>query len=78
MAVMIPFFQQLTGIDVIMFYTPLLFDTLASRAHVCCQHRPRQRLRHPRFRLHRRQAGAAQDQGGTQMISATARSWLER
>ncbi|XP_062187177.1 sugar transport protein MST3-like [Phragmites australis] len=28
MAVMIPFFQQLTGINVIMFYAPVLFDTL--------------------------------------------------
>ncbi|KAK3124211.1 hypothetical protein QOZ80_7BG0583380 [Eleusine coracana subsp. coracana] len=28
MAIMIPFFQQLTGINVIMFYAPVLFDTL--------------------------------------------------
>jgi len=28
MAVMIPFFQQLTGINVIMFYAPVLFETL--------------------------------------------------
>ncbi|WVZ61469.1 hypothetical protein U9M48_011333 [Paspalum notatum var. saurae] len=28
MAVMIPFFQQLTGINVIMFYAPVLFQTL--------------------------------------------------
>jgi len=28
MAIMIPFFQQLTGINVIMFYAPVLFETL--------------------------------------------------
>ena len=28
MAVMIPFFQQLTGINVIMFYAPVLFNTI--------------------------------------------------
>ena len=28
MAIMIPFFQQLTGINVIMFYAPVLFKTL--------------------------------------------------
>lgn len=28
MAILIPFFQQLTGINVIMFYAPVLFDTI--------------------------------------------------
>lgn len=28
MAIAIPFFQQLTGINVIMFYAPVLFDTI--------------------------------------------------
>jgi MFS family permease len=28
MAVLIPFFQQLTGINVIMFYAPVLFKTI--------------------------------------------------
>ncbi|KAL6647231.1 hypothetical protein ACP70R_014668 [Stipagrostis hirtigluma subsp. patula] len=32
MAVMIPFFQQLTGINVIMFYAPVLFDTLGFKS----------------------------------------------
>ena len=28
MAILIPFFQQLTGINVIMFYAPVLFNTI--------------------------------------------------
>ena len=28
MAILIPFFQQLTGINVIMFYAPVLFKTI--------------------------------------------------
>ncbi|KAL6880441.1 hypothetical protein ACP4OV_012006 [Aristida adscensionis] len=32
MAVMIPFFQQLTGINVIMFYAPVLFETLGFKS----------------------------------------------
>ncbi|KAJ3681071.1 hypothetical protein LUZ60_015560 [Juncus effusus] len=31
MAILIPFFQQLTGINVIMFYAPVLFETLGFR-----------------------------------------------
>ncbi|KAF0908553.1 hypothetical protein E2562_026341 [Oryza meyeriana var. granulata] len=32
MAICIPFFQQLTGINVIMFYAPVLFDTLGFKS----------------------------------------------
>ncbi|TVU13195.1 hypothetical protein EJB05_40728 [Eragrostis curvula] len=32
MAIAIPFFQQLTGINVIMFYAPVLFDTLGFKS----------------------------------------------
>lgn len=33
MAILIPFFQQLTGINVIMFYAPVLFDTIGFRSN---------------------------------------------
>lgn len=32
MAIMIPFFQQLTGINVIMFYAPVLFETIGFKS----------------------------------------------
>ncbi|KAH7545907.1 hypothetical protein FEM48_Zijuj01G0143900 [Ziziphus jujuba var. spinosa] len=32
MAILIPFFQQLTGINVIMFYAPVLFDTIGFKS----------------------------------------------
>ncbi|RWW15446.1 hypothetical protein GW17_00020714 [Ensete ventricosum] len=46
MAVLIPFFQQLTGINVIMFYAPVSFETVGSgddaslppSPHVRCDH----------------------------------------
>ncbi|XP_065029237.1 sugar transport protein MST3-like [Musa acuminata AAA Group] len=51
MAVLIPFFQQLTGINVIMFYAPVSFETIGfgdnvSLPHVRCDQWPRQCLRH--------------------------------
>ncbi|KAM0048759.1 putative sugar transport protein STP/MST-like, plant [Helianthus debilis subsp. tardiflorus] len=33
MAILIPFFQQLTGINVIMFYAPVLFKTIGFKGH---------------------------------------------
>ncbi|URD79212.1 Sugar transporter [Musa troglodytarum] len=51
MAVLIPFFQQLSGINAIMFNAPVSFETIgfgddASLPHVRSHQWPRQRLRH--------------------------------